>query len=113
MAQSSLLVSTTTVPALQPGLGDAFAIDVNVAAVDAGGHGALAEGVNEQYSEGLGGGGSGDQQRYRDPGRDQFEHQIHGGEVSGFGVLDEFADERHTCVDTVTLSRIHLCCIAS
>ena len=51
--------------------------------------------MDEQYNEALSGGGSGDQQRDRDPGRDQFEHQIHGGEVSGFGVLDEFADEEH------------------
>jgi hypothetical protein len=98
---------------LQQGLGDAFAIDVKVAAVNAGGHGALAKCVNEQYREGLGGGGSGDQQRDRDPGCDQFEHHVHGGEVPRFGVLDEFADERHTCVDTVTLSRIHFCGIAS
>ena len=51
--------------------------------------------MDEQYNEALSGGGSGDLQRDRDPGRDQFEHQIHGGEVSGFGVLDEFADEEH------------------
>jgi hypothetical protein len=51
--------------------------------------------MDEQYNEALGGGGSGDQQRDRDPGCDQFEHQVHGGEVSGFGVLDEFADEGH------------------
>jgi hypothetical protein len=50
--------------------------------------------INEQYSEALGGGRSGDQQRDRDPDRDQFEHQIHGGEVSGFGVLRSIAQLR-------------------
>lgn len=51
--------------------------------------------MDEQYNEALSGGRSGDQQRDCDPGRDQFEHQIHGGEVSGLGVLDEFANKRH------------------
>ena len=50
--------------------------------------------MDEQYSEALGRGGSGDQQRDRDHGRDQFEHQIHGGEVSGFGVLRSIAQLR-------------------
>jgi hypothetical protein len=51
--------------------------------------------TNEQYNEPLSGGGSGDQQRDRDPDRDHFDHQIPSAPVSGFGVLDEFADERH------------------
>lgn len=55
--------------------------------------------MNEQYNGALSGGGSGDQQRDRDPDRDQFEHQIHGGEVSGFGFLNEFADEGHGYLD--------------
>ena len=50
--------------------------------------------MNDQYNEALSGGGSGNQQRNRDPGRDQFEHQIHGGEVSGLGVLRTIAQPR-------------------